>query len=125
VPKRRKRVLVALLLIAASLLCRGAWLAGTTVFTPDPQDVATEVASQPDPFTDLPGPLQNLDHWHSVYGVWDCTANDGAGDWVPKFGSTLDDWGIHSHGDGIIHIHPFFEESAGRRTHTGTVPNRS
>ncbi len=61
----------------------------------------------------LPGPTQNLDHWNAVYGVWDCTANDGTGDWLPPFTFDKDDVGIHSHGDGLISIHPFLEQSAG------------
>jgi len=63
--------------------------------------------------TDVLGPVVNVDHWHSVYGVWDCTAAGGEGGWVPPFQSTTDNSGIHSHGDGLIHIHPFFEWSAG------------
>lgn len=62
---------------------------------------------------DAQPPVANRDHWHAVYGVWDCTAQDGAGDWVPAFDSTIDNYGIHSHQDGVIHIHPFFEEYAG------------
>lgn len=63
----------------------------------------------------LPGPEQNVDHWNAVYGVWDCTADsgDGTGDWLAPFQSQRDGVGIHSHGDGLISIHPFFEESAG------------
>lgn len=63
---------------------------------------------------DLPGPTQNVDHWNAIYGVWDCTADGGNGAWLPAFHSTDDDVGVHSHGDGLISIHPFFEESAGR-----------
>lgn len=58
-------------------------------------------------------PVQNEDHWHSPYGVWDCAAGD-AGDFMPPFQSDDDPLGIHSHGDGIIHVHPFFERSSGR-----------
>lgn len=54
-------------------------------------------------------PVQNRDHWHAVYGVWDCTSDT----WAPPFQSTLDPEGIHSHQDGIIHIHPFFDASDG------------
>lgn len=65
------------------------------------------------------GPVANLDHWHAVYGVWSCTAGDAAdadesaGAWLPHFDSNLDPLGIHSHNDGLVHIHPFFDESAG------------
>jgi hypothetical protein len=65
------------------------------------------------------GPEQNLDHWHAVYGVWDCTLADGAGDWLPHFESNRDGSGIHSHGDGLIHIHPFYEWSADENAQLG------
>lgn len=58
------------------------------------------------------------DHWHAVYGVYDCTA--AAEDkYVPPFQSSRDETGIHSHGDGLIHIHPFFELSSGDRAILG------
>jgi len=60
----------------------------------------------------LPQPLQNLDHWHSVYGVYDCTL-ETENKYLPQFLSDQDVAGIHSHADGIIHIHPFFELSSG------------
>ncbi len=60
----------------------------------------------------LASPRQNLDHWHAVYGVYDCTQG-GASSYLPPFQSSDDATGIHSHGDGIMHIHPFFELSSG------------
>lgn len=49
------------------------------------------------------------DHIHAAYGIYVCDAfldplPDGAAD-------TL---GIHTHGDGIVHIHPFGSAAAGR-----------
>ena len=55
-------------------------------------------------------PRANQDHWHAVYGVWDCRTDS----WAPAFQGTLDPLGIHSHQDGLIHIHPFFEAAAGK-----------
>ncbi len=53
------------------------------------------------------------DHWHSVYGVYSCDLlGDGEAKYLPAFQSTQDDSGLHSHGDGLVHIHPFFEEFA-------------
>lgn len=59
------------------------------------------------------------DHWHSAYTVWDCTDGDG-GAHQPIFegrlnpqGYPYDPEGIHSHSDGIIHIHPFTANAAG------------
>ena len=62
----------------------------------------------------LAEPVQNLDHWHAVYGVYNCNATgEGDAKFLPGFLSTQDDTGIHSHGDGVMHIHPFFELSSG------------
>ncbi len=59
------------------------------------------------------------DHWHSAYGVWDCTDGDG-GAFQPIFegrqnsqGYPYDPEGIHSHSDGLIHIHPYTANAAG------------
>lgn len=54
------------------------------------------------------------DHFHAVYGVYDCTLETDD-KYIGAFQSTRDDLGIHSHGDGLIHIHPFFELSSGSR----------
>jgi hypothetical protein len=43
------------------------------------------------------------DHWHSAYTVYDCVT----GGPLPAFDSQFDPQGIHSHGDSLIHIHPF------------------
>lgn len=60
----------------------------------------------------LATPVQNLDHWHAVYGVYNCNI-EGDDKFLPAFQSTQDDTGIHSHGDGLMHVHPFFELSSG------------
>ena len=61
-------------------------------------------------------PRQNEDHWHSPYAVWDCVNGGTADDPIfePVFDSSRDEEGIHSHQDGVIHIHPFFDRTAGR-----------
>ena len=61
-------------------------------------------------------PRQNEDHWHSPYAVWDCVNGGTADDPIfePPFQSSRDEEGIHSHQDGVIHIHPFFDRTAGR-----------
>lgn len=45
-------------------------------------------------------------HWHAAYAVRICD------ELLAPFGSTDDPLGIHSHSDGLIHIHPFFSEAA-------------
>ena len=59
------------------------------------------------------------DHWHSAYTVWDCTdGEDGAHQPIfegrrNRQGYPYDPEGIHSHADGLIHIHPFTANAAG------------
>jgi hypothetical protein len=50
------------------------------------------------------------DHWHSAYGVYIC---DG---YIPSMsvGVEPDPGGIHTHQDGVIHIHPFQTATTGR-----------
>nr|MCU0269912.1 hypothetical protein [Acidimicrobiales bacterium] len=50
----------------------------------------------------------NSDHWHTAYGVYVC---DTFQEPIPDQGT--DPVGIHTHGDGVIHIHPFSEASSG------------
>src|SRR6476619_3770453 len=52
-------------------------------------------------------PVANKDHWHAAYGVYLCDQ------FAPPITDTRDPKGIHTHGDGIIHIHPFVRSSSG------------
>jgi hypothetical protein len=57
---------------------------------------------------------ENFDHWHAAYGVYDCTEfifNSEGTFFVDAEGDPL---GIHTHGDGVIHIHPFTDAAGGR-----------
>jgi hypothetical protein len=48
------------------------------------------------------------DHWHNAFGVYVCDS------WLPPLDDADDDeQGIHSHGDGLIHVHPLSEDVAG------------
>ncbi len=53
------------------------------------------------------------DHWHSAYGVYQCDAftapiqNDAGPD------------GIHTHGDGFIHVHPSSANATGMNANIG------
>lgn len=49
------------------------------------------------------GPPRLGDHWHSLYAIYDC--DDFLLDVYPN--DINDASGIHTHGDGLIHIHPF------------------
>ena len=62
--------------------------------------------------TDIPPVIG--DHWHAAYGIYVC------GEWqpeIPEFEATT---GIHTHGDGVIHIHPFSQNGAGENATLGT-----
>lgn len=53
------------------------------------------------------------DHWHAAYGVYTCT------DFAAPIKSDKDPRGIHTHGDGVVHIHPFTKASSGRKATFG------
>ena len=53
-------------------------------------------------------PVANRDHWHAAYGIYVCDQ------FLPPLTDERDPKGIHSHADGIIHIHPFVRSAAGR-----------
>jgi hypothetical protein len=64
-------------------------------------------------------PLPNEDHWHAALGVNVC------GTWQPnppefefRAGSQVRA-GLHSHGDGLMHIHPFSSDEAGDNATVG------
>ena len=52
-------------------------------------------------------PRINQDHWHSAFSVYIC---DHFMPNVPLFESVD---GIHTHGDGVIHIHPYTPQASG------------
>jgi hypothetical protein len=54
------------------------------------------------------------EHWHTAYGFYYCD----------QFGPALadnerDPKGVHTHGDGVIHVHPFSQAASGKRAVTG------
>jgi hypothetical protein len=52
-------------------------------------------------------PVANQDHWHAAYGLYHCDQ------FLPPITDQTDTVGIHTHGDGVIHIHPFVSGAAG------------
>jgi hypothetical protein len=54
------------------------------------------------------------DHWHAAYGIWNCDEF-----MAPLSDAGPDLTGIHTHGDGVMHIHPFNSGAAGSRATTG------
>ncbi|MGI8791711.1 MAG: hypothetical protein ACR2H3_00775 [Acidimicrobiales bacterium] len=55
----------------------------------------------------LTPPVANQDHWHAAYGVYLCD------DFAEPIADQNDPKGIHTHADGIIHIHPFTAAAGG------------
>lgn len=60
-----------------------------------------------------PPPQGDGEHWHAAYGLSFCGEFIRTGDdALVDFGA--DTLGIHTHGDGVVHIHPFLDGAAGR-----------
>ena len=53
------------------------------------------------------GPVANEDHWHAAFGVYVCD------EFLPPLPEFENAEGIHTHGDGVVHIHPFTAEADG------------
>lgn len=53
------------------------------------------------------------DHWHAVLGV------DICGEWVPAAQEFEAREGLHTHGDGRLHMHPYDSSVAGKRSTLG------
>ena len=64
----------------------------------------------------LEAPIAFEDHWHSAYGVYVC------GEFLPDLPefTAPQNGGTHTHGDGLIHIHPF---STARSGENATLTN--
>ncbi len=73
------------------------------------------------PSVDDGRPLANQDHWHSAYTIFVCGQ-----EFLPLPQDTSDDvTGIHTHGDSLIHIHPFTDEVAGEGATIGAFLTES
>jgi hypothetical protein len=59
------------------------------------------------------GEGQAGDHWHAAIGFNFC------GQFQPDIADEADPLGIHTHADGVVHIHPFRQASAGRNATLG------
>lgn len=53
------------------------------------------------------------DHWHAAYGFYTCDS------FQPPIANTNDPLGIHTHGDGLIHIHPASSQATGANAKLG------
>ncbi len=80
---------------------------------PSPSAGSSSTADQTNPELEpVEGPKLG-DHWHSAFAVYLCDV------FLPPLDSQADPDGIHSHADGLIHIHPFTDEVTGRRATMG------
>lgn len=65
-------------------------------------------------------PVANKDHWHSAFGINICgTFQENLADVGP------DTTGIHTHLDGLIHIHPFVGAAAGSNATFGVFADQT
>lgn len=63
-----------------------------------------------EPASAAPPSYLNSDHWHAAYGAYVCDT------FLPSWIDAIEDRsGIHTHSDGIIHIHPFSASASGTR----------
>jgi hypothetical protein len=54
------------------------------------------------------------EHWHAAYGFYFCDKFS-----PPLADNKRDPLGVHTHGDGVIHVHPFSQAASGKRAVTG------
>ena len=78
------------------------------------RDQRYDLAPQGDPTT--------ANHWHSAYNVYVC---DEISPSVYVNDSDDDRTGIHTHGDGLIHIHPFLSTVTGQYATVGAFMDES
>ncbi len=58
-------------------------------------------------------PRYGVDHWDSAYGIYVC------GTFIPPLVDIGEERGIHTHADGVIHIHPRTPDLAGENATLG------
>src|ERR1700730_14956339 len=58
-------------------------------------------------------PVPNRDHWHVAYAFFLCDK------FAPPITDTTDPHGVHTHGDGIIHVHPYDNTTGGKNAVLG------
>ena len=58
-------------------------------------------------------PPQRGDHWHAAYGIYLCDK------FVDPILDQNDPLGIHTHGDGVVHVHPTAAASSGKNANLG------
>ena len=94
--------------------------APTTTAAPDPAAPSTTAA--PDTTTTAPADTTTTTPTSTTVAA----PGDVAGQFLPPFPDSTapDTLGIHTHGDGLIHIHPFTDSVAGRKATLGVFLDR-
>src|SRR5688500_5947041 len=91
-------------IVIASVVILGSLL---VVFARSSRDANAEPRSQADG--------TEAQHWHAAYGLSFCgefVRTTASGQGLVDVGA--DTLGIHTHGDSVIHIHPFIDSAGGR-----------
>ena len=60
-------------------------------------------------------PIARQDHWHTAYGIYICDQ------FIEPITDQRDPEGIHTHADGVIHVHPFVSRSSGENAKLSKV----
>ncbi len=58
-------------------------------------------------------PVASVDHWHSAYLIHNCGTD------LPATGVFENPAGLHTHGDGLLHLHPFNPSASGNNATLG------
>ena len=102
---RRIRLLALLFAVALVAAACGDSADTTTTTAAPTANVSVVVTKE-----ERPGPG---DHWHAAYGVWIC------GEFQEPLSDLSDPYGIHTDGDGLIHIHPYSRSAYGANATLG------
>jgi len=89
---------------------QGSWFFPALITTVVVVGTALIVTSRNNRQPDTTAPRIGVHHWHAALGVDICGTFAGN---IADNGQ--DPLGIHTHGDGVVHIHPFSSQAAGRR----------
>jgi len=93
---------------------QGSWFFPALMTTVVVLGTALIVQSRSSRQPDNSAPRIGVHHWHAALGFDICGTFAGN---IPDNGQ--DPLGIHTHGDGVMHIHPFSSQAAGRRATLG------
>lgn len=124
-----RRIMILLLLALVLAACGGSNADDTATPTPDAEDLPATTDAVDGEVTDGDSDAPGSDaeaalppgdsgpdvgaHWHSAYGIFICDS------FADPIADESDPEGLHSHSDGVIHIHPFFPSAANENATMG------